>query len=59
MNIEDIKVDLRELKKRKEQNFKERLNFIGFWANYVKTYPDMVWGKQQATLINAQIKKTK
>jgi hypothetical protein len=34
----------------------ERLKFVRFWANYIKTHPNKVWSKQQATLINSVMK---
>jgi len=36
-------------------NFEERLKFIDFWANYIKTHPDKVWSKQQNVIIDSQI----
>jgi hypothetical protein len=34
----------------------ERLNFVRFWANYVKTHNNKVWSKQQNVLINSVMK---
>jgi len=56
MNAKDIKINLKELKKFKEQNAEERLKFIAYWANYIKTHPDKEWSSQQKDLIDAQIK---
>ncbi len=50
-----IKIDLKELEKDKEINFKERLKFVKFWANYVKTHSDKEWSRQQNILIDSQI----
>jgi len=50
MKLPDI--DLEELKKSKEKNFKERLEFIDFYANWVKKTPNKVWSKQQKTIID-------
>ena len=57
MNVEDVKVDLDELNKSKEQNARERLKFIDFWVNYMKTHSDEEWGEQQRILIDAQIRE--
>ncbi len=35
---------------------KERLKFVRFWANYVKTHSNKVWSKQQNLLINSVMK---
>ncbi|MCK5149815.1 hypothetical protein KAJ87_02725 [Candidatus Pacearchaeota archaeon] len=55
MKASEVKVDLEELKKFKIQNAKERLKFIDFWANYVKTHSDKEWSEQQNILIDSQI----
>ena len=55
MKASEIQVNLEELKKFKAQNAKERLEFIEFWANYVKTHSDKEWSKQQKVLIDSQI----
>jgi hypothetical protein len=47
---------IRKAKTEKQRNFIERLGFINFWAEYVKTHPDKEWSKQQNMLINSQIK---
>jgi hypothetical protein len=39
-------------KKEKE----ERLKFVRFWANYIKSHPNRVWSKQQNVLINSVMK---
>jgi hypothetical protein len=38
-------------------NAEDRLNFVKYWANYVKTHEDEEWSKQQNMLINSQINK--
>ena len=55
MNELDIKIDLKELKTEKQRNFKERLWFIRYWVDYIKTHSDQEWSKQQAVLIDSQI----
>lgn len=54
MKEEDIKIDIEELKKFKEQNAKEREWFIDYWVNYIKTHEDKEWSKQQNIIINSQ-----
>ncbi|MCX6750674.1 MAG: hypothetical protein NTZ83_04410 [Candidatus Pacearchaeota archaeon] len=36
-------------------NKEDRMNFIKYWANYIKTHPDREWSSQQKELIDAQI----
>jgi len=40
----------------KEQDRKQREDFVRFWANYVKTHSDKDWSKQQNILINSVLK---
>lgn len=56
MKAEDVKVDLDELERFKKQNAKERLQFIDYWANYIKTHSDKEWSEQQNVIINSQLK---
>lgn len=49
---------MRRLKTCKD-NRKERLNFVKYWAEYIRTHPDKVWSKQQNILINSQIQSAK
>ncbi len=37
----------------RKQNNKDRMWFVEYWANYVKTHPDKVWSRQQNILINS------
>jgi hypothetical protein len=46
---------IREAKNEQEKNFIERLEFIKFWANYIKTHSDEEWSEQQNILINSQM----
>jgi hypothetical protein len=56
MKAEDVKVDFEELKRERQKNFKERLWFIKYWVNYIKTHSDEEWSEQQRVLIDSQIK---
>lgn len=38
---------------------KDRMNFVKYWANYVRTHPDKVWSKQQNILINSMMKNSR
>ncbi len=40
-------------------NEEDRLNFIKFWAKYIRTHSDKEWSKQQNILINSQIQSTR
>ena len=40
-------------------NNEDRMNFVRYWANYVKTHPDKVWSRQQNILINSMIQSAK
>lgn len=46
---------IRNAKTEKEKNFIERLEFIKFWAEYIKTHSDKNWSQQQNMLIDSQI----
>lgn len=51
-----IKKEERVFMKPGKTNKEDRLNFIEFWANYIRTHSDEEWSKQQNLLINSQIK---
>lgn len=36
------------------KNDEERLDFVKFWANYIKTHDDKDWSQQQNIVINSQ-----
>ncbi|MBW2976902.1 hypothetical protein KY347_05640 [Candidatus Woesearchaeota archaeon] len=40
-------------------NNKDRMWFVEYWANYVKTHPDKEWSRQQNVLINSVMKNAK
>ncbi len=52
-----MKIDLKELEKEKEKNFKERLKFISYWVKFIKEHPDEEWSRQQNIIINSQLKQ--
>lgn len=35
---------------------KTRMDFVKFWADYIKKTPNKIWSRQQADLIDSQIK---
>lgn len=51
-----MKKDKKIYMKPGKDNQEDRLNFVKYWANYVKTHEDSEWSKQQNMLINSQIK---
>lgn len=40
-----------------KDNTEDRINFVKYWANYVKTHSDKEWSRQQNIVINSQIRK--
>ena len=42
-----------------KDNREDRMNFVEYWANYVRTHPDKVWSKQQKIIIDSQIKNAR
>lgn len=46
------RVDLKELEKFKEDNFRERLEFIDMYVKWLKKTPNKEWSKQQKELID-------
>ncbi len=38
-----------------KSNKEERMNFVEYWADYVRTHPDEVWSRQQKLVINSQL----
>lgn len=45
-------MDLEELKKQKEENFKERLEFMDMYVEWLKKTKNKEWSSQQNKLIN-------
>ncbi|MBI2545932.1 hypothetical protein HYV81_02020 [Candidatus Woesearchaeota archaeon] len=44
-------IDLEELKRMKEQNFRERLEFIDLYAEWLKKTSNKEWSSQQKKLM--------
>ncbi len=40
----------------KARNRKERMEFVVFWAEYVRTHPDKDWSRQQKIVVDSQLK---
>ena len=54
----EFKPDLNKIRNagtEKEKNFIERLEFIKFWVEYIKTHSDEEWSEQQNSLIDSQL----
>jgi len=49
-NMRIPKIDLKELEKLKEENFRERLRFIGEYTEWLKKTPNKKCGSQQKEL---------
>lgn len=45
-------IDLEEIERFKEQNFRERLEFIDKYVEWVKKQPNKKWSSAQNKLIN-------
>lgn len=45
--------------KTSSNNKKARLNFVDYWADFVRENDDKVWSSQQKVLIDSQIKNAK
>ena len=43
----------------KRDNKEDRINFVEYWAEYVKTHSDDEWSRQQNILINSQIQNAR
>jgi len=56
-DIAKMKID--EMNEEKGKNFKERIWFIKYWAEYIKTHSDREWSKGQNVLIDSQIKSAR
>ena len=54
MKSGEIIVDWGELKDERMKNFRERIWFIKYWVNYMKTHPVAEWSKGQIDFIDDQ-----
>ena len=50
--IEELKIDFKELEEFKKRNFRERLKFVDFLADYIKKTPNAVWSAQQKRVVD-------
>jgi len=46
------RIDLKELEKFKERNFKERLEFLEKYTEWIKKTPNKKWSSQQKKIID-------
>jgi hypothetical protein len=54
MTSGDIEIDFEEMKKERRKNFSERIWFIKYWVNYIKTHSAVEWSGRQADFIDSQ-----
>jgi hypothetical protein len=52
-----IDVEKREFMAPGRTNKEDRMNFVRFWANYVRTHSDKDWSEQQNTVIDSQMER--
>lgn len=50
-----MKGSISSVKEAKKINDQDRMWYVEYWANYVRTHPDKVWSKQQKIVIDSQI----
>lgn len=43
----------------KRRNDGDRMWFVKYWAEYVRTHPDRVWSRQQNVLINSMMQNAR
>ncbi len=48
-------MNLDKLEEKKKKNKKQRIEFIKYWADYIKTHDDKKWSKQQNIIIDSQL----
>ena len=41
---------------KKQRNRSQRIEFVKYWAKYVRDHEDREWSEQQNTLIDSQLK---
>jgi|ETNmetMinimDraft_2_1059921.scaffolds.fasta_scaffold468351_1 hypothetical protein len=54
--MKEKKLDREEFIK---QNNKDRMWFVEYWAEFVRTHPDQEWSRQQNIIINSQLQGAK
>ena len=42
-----------------KDNNEDRMNFVEYWAEYVRTHPDKEWSRQQNVIINSQLQSAR
>lgn len=42
-----------------KDNREERMNFVEYWAEYVRTHPSKDWSRQQNILINSALQSAR
>ena len=42
-----------------KNNKEDRMNFVKYWAEYIRTHPDEDWSRHQKLLINSQMKNAR
>ncbi|MFH1396325.1 MAG: hypothetical protein ABIG93_02915 [archaeon] len=40
-------------------NKESRINFVNYWAEFVRTHSDKEWGEQQKNLINSMLQSAR
>ncbi len=50
--MKTLNIDLKELEKLKKDNFRERLEFIDKYVDWLKKTPNKKWSSEQKNLIN-------
>ncbi|PIN76726.1 hypothetical protein COV22_00045, partial [Candidatus Woesearchaeota archaeon CG10_big_fil_rev_8_21_14_0_10_47_5] len=40
-------------------NNEDRMWYVKYWANYVRSHPDEVWSRQQNVIINSQVRNAR
>lgn len=48
---------LKELEEEKERNFKQKIEFVRLYAEWIKKTPNREWSKQHSKFINSMYKK--
>ncbi|MFH1247212.1 MAG: hypothetical protein V1644_02415 [Candidatus Micrarchaeota archaeon] len=50
-DITNLKIDFDELERDKQRNFRNRLEFIKWYAEWLKKTPNAVWSKAQKAVV--------